>query len=105
MLFVLGCLEKCADQIAFPFVYFFHAEAGVFGRLIIPGGNPENTRKLATVSGEYSDPIALPVDIPFCLGRESRRIIFLLISRSLQSKLLQYNFRHLDPAAFGFCQG
>ncbi|KAK8597240.1 hypothetical protein V6N12_065713 [Hibiscus sabdariffa] len=32
MLFVLGCLEKCACPIAFPFAYFFPAEAGVFGR-------------------------------------------------------------------------
>ncbi|KAK8540196.1 hypothetical protein V6N12_046487 [Hibiscus sabdariffa] len=41
----------------------------------------------------------------FCLDRESRQIIFLLISRSFQSELLQYNFLHLDPAAFGFYQG
>ncbi|KAK8680873.1 hypothetical protein V6N13_109811 [Hibiscus sabdariffa] len=40
----------------------------------------------------------------FCLGRESRQIIFLLISRSFPSELLQYNFVHLDPVAFGFCQ-
>ncbi|KAK8666179.1 hypothetical protein V6N13_006331 [Hibiscus sabdariffa] len=40
----------------------------------------------------------------FCLGRESRQIIFLLISRSFPSELLQYNFLHQDPAAFGFCQ-
>ncbi|KAK8556297.1 hypothetical protein V6N12_002705 [Hibiscus sabdariffa] len=35
----------------------------------------------------------------------SRQMSFLLLSRSFQSELLQYNFLHLDPAAFGFCQG
>ncbi|KAK8640393.1 hypothetical protein V6N13_008147 [Hibiscus sabdariffa] len=35
----------------------------------------------------------------------SAEMSFLLVSRSFKSELLQYNFLHLDPAAFGFCQG
>ncbi|KAK8617189.1 hypothetical protein V6N13_117155 [Hibiscus sabdariffa] len=62
--FVLECLEKSADKIAFPFVFSSPAEAGVSAeyaasckffhqpRLIIPGGNPENTRNLATSFGK-----------------------------------------------------
>ncbi|KAK8593452.1 hypothetical protein V6N12_045533 [Hibiscus sabdariffa] len=61
---------------------------------------------------EYSDSIVIPVEIPF-LPRpristdtlSSAEMSFLLVSRSFQSELLLYNFLHLDPAAFGFCQG
>ncbi|KAK8540238.1 hypothetical protein V6N12_046526 [Hibiscus sabdariffa] len=57
-------------------------------------------------SGEYSDPIVIPAGISFSASAENLgRYSFLLISRSFQSELLQYNFLHLDPAAFGFCQG
>ncbi|KAK9044506.1 hypothetical protein V6N11_058406 [Hibiscus sabdariffa] len=62
--------------------------------------------------GEYSDSIVSPVEFPFLPQlRISADILFsadmsfLLFSRSFQSELLQYNFLHLDPAAFGFCQG
>ncbi|KAK8619644.1 hypothetical protein V6N13_135926 [Hibiscus sabdariffa] len=62
--------------------------------------------------GEYSDSIVIPVEIPFLPRprisadiRFSAEMSFLLVSRSFQSELLQYNFLHLDPAAFGFCQG
>ncbi|KAK8636821.1 hypothetical protein V6N13_064258 [Hibiscus sabdariffa] len=61
---------------------------------------------------EYSDSIVIPVEIPFLPRprisadiRFSADMSFLLLSRSFQSELLQYNFLHLDPAAFGFCQG
>ncbi|KAK8624429.1 hypothetical protein V6N13_065774 [Hibiscus sabdariffa] len=62
--------------------------------------------------GEYSDSIVIPVEIP-SLPRPrisadilfSAEMFFLLVSRSFKSELLQYNFLHLDPAAFGFCQG
>ncbi|KAK8569227.1 hypothetical protein V6N12_007759 [Hibiscus sabdariffa] len=61
---------------------------------------------------EYSDSIVIPVEIP-SLPRPrisadilfSAEMSFLLVSRSFQSELLQYNFLHLDPAAFGFYQG
>ncbi|KAK8547623.1 hypothetical protein V6N12_031757 [Hibiscus sabdariffa] len=63
-------------------------------------------------SGEYSDLIVSPVEFPFLPRprisadvRFSADMSFLLVSRSFQSELLQYNFLHLDPAAFGFCQG
>ncbi|KAK9020267.1 hypothetical protein V6N11_054757 [Hibiscus sabdariffa] len=61
---------------------------------------------------EYSDLIAIPAGIPSLPRlRISADILFsvdmsfLLVSRSFQSELLQYNFLHLDHAAFGFCQG
>ncbi|KAK8656619.1 hypothetical protein V6N13_098564 [Hibiscus sabdariffa] len=65
-----------------------------------------------SVEREYSDSIVIPVEIP-SLPRPrisadilfSAEMSFLLVSRSFQSELLQYNFLHLDPAAFGFCQG
>ncbi|KAK8641000.1 hypothetical protein V6N13_008751 [Hibiscus sabdariffa] len=63
-------------------------------------------------SGEYSDSIVIPVEIPSLPQPRisadilfSAEMSFLLVSRSFQSELLQYNFLHLDPAAFGFCQG
>ncbi|KAK8597321.1 hypothetical protein V6N12_065792 [Hibiscus sabdariffa] len=67
---------------------------------------------LGGCSGEYSDPIVIPVEFP-SLPRPrisadiffSAEMSFLLVSRSFQSELLQYNFLHQDPAAFGFCQG
>ncbi|KAK8564640.1 hypothetical protein V6N12_058223 [Hibiscus sabdariffa] len=61
---------------------------------------------------EYSDSIVIPVEIP-SLPRPrisadilfSVEMSFLLVSKSFKSELLQYNILHLDPTAFGFCQG
>ncbi|KAK8665904.1 hypothetical protein V6N13_006061 [Hibiscus sabdariffa] len=56
--------------------------------------------------GEYFNSIVIPAGIPSLpRPRISADMSFLLVSRSFQSELLQYNFLHLDPAAFGFCQG
>ncbi|KAK8652059.1 hypothetical protein V6N13_061083 [Hibiscus sabdariffa] len=75
----------------------------------VSAGTQISAERLAV---KYSDPIAIPVEIPFLprprISADIRFLAdmsFLLLSRSFQSELLQYNFLHLDPAAFGFCQG